>query len=505
MLSALHLENFKSFREPTEVPLAPLTLIFGANSSGKSTLIHALAFYGQSLSKDGWRSVEKPRRTGGTYWTWSGTHVDLGGFKNVIFGHDSSAPMAIGVDMREGIGVTRLVCRLAAHEDGVAQTVETVISLNDTIAMKLTAGGSNPRRSALQMDFAHFWELYRMHVEGHAASVGLDLDNFDLDKGLPLDELEKASKNLYDEYQKEDFNEATHHLTGDSKETLAEFFPQIALAGDVLQINTTGPLPRHAFIDYLDSEWPDGAPADVLNAMCGVIQDGTRDLVRPFERAFRHMAYLGPVRAEPQRIEELHNLGDGGRPSDGHGTTGLLYREPRIKRRVNEAFQLLEIPYKIDAVKISNADYPTVGEFLALQLVDLRTNVPVSPADVGYGISQLLPILTEAASERSGPLLIEQPELHLHPRLQGKLAELLAQASQHRQIIAETHSESIVLRLQTLIRRGDLDPSDVAVIYVGSDDGDGSGAWIQPIEFGSTGEMLQEWPGGFFEDRLEDY
>ena len=146
-----------------------------------------------------------------------------------------------------------------------------------------------------------------------------------------------------------------------------------------------------------------------------------------------------------------------------------------------------------------------MGEFLALQLTDLRTSIPVSLADVGYGISQLLPIVTEAMVRHGGPLLVEQPELHLHPRLQGSLAQLLARASQDRQIIAETHSESMILRLQKLIRLSKLDPDHLSVIYVGSDDRSGSGSWVEHIRFGESGQMLQEWPDGFFEERLEDY
>ena len=528
MLSRLHLENFKAFKQPTDVPLAPLTLIFGANSSGKSALIQALALCGQSTNFD-------YEGRGDNSWSWSGSHVDLGGFRNTVFGHAANETMSIGLEYTHGTQAmdllrespetpghkTYLECSLTTIADshGFARSYETFIS-NSEQGFSLSPCESHPKRSRLHINAETFWAIY--------TSRAAESEDVEVNEGLWDALVEGWSyERIHEEFgDLDDLAEQTKNLVGTNRKRFEELLPILHQAGGV-QLASTGFIPQDTFRvdldweDYRDYEnWreQDWAQITWLNGMCELVAEEVGRWTEPLSSALRDMTFLGPIRAEPQRIEDLHLPEEVGSPSDGRGTTGRLFRYPELKERVNESFRMLEIPYEIDAVEITNDDYPTVGEFLALQLVDLRTNIPVSLADVGYGISQLLPIVAEAASESQGPLLIEQPELHLHPRLQGKLAELLAEVSGRkeklgslgelsvgRQIIAETHSESMVLRLQTLIRRGDLDPSDVAVIYVGSDDGEGSGSWIHPIEFGSTGEMLQEWPGGFFEDRLEDY
>ena len=122
---------------------------------------------------------------------------------------------------------------------------------------------------------------------------------------------------------------------------------------------------------------------------------------------------------------------------------------------------------------------------------------------VGYGVSQLLPVIDACVHARQQVVCVEEPELHLHPRLQAKLGNLFATSAVTfgNQVIAETHSEGILLRLRRLIRVGSLHPDDVSVLYV--DNGDG-GANIRRLRLGAQGELLDPWPTGFFDDSLDD-
>ncbi|MBE3039358.1 MAG: AAA family ATPase [Chloroflexi bacterium] len=89
----------------------------------------------------------------------------------------------------------------------------------------------------------------------------------------------------------------------------------------------------------------------------------------------------------------------------------------------------------------------------------------VSIADVGVGVSQTLPVLVALRAARPGQLVyIEQPEIHLHPRAQVDLAAILADAAKRGvRVVAETHSALLLLGIQTLVAKGDLDPSLVAL------------------------------------------
>ena len=132
----------------------------------------------------------------------------------------------------------------------------------------------------------------------------------------------------------------------------------------------------------------------------------------------------------------------------------------------------------------------------------------VSVQDVGFGVSQLLPILVEGCRSRRGTLLVQQPELHLHPGLQSRLAELLARLSgpdpsdpHRKQFILETHSEHMILRIQNLVRRGEVRPQDVAILYVDSRHKIPN---MQQLRLNDSGDFLDEWPEGFFEERLDE-
>jgi hypothetical protein len=85
----------------------------------------------------------------------------------------------------------------------------------------------------------------------------------------------------------------------------------------------------------------------------------------------------------------------------------------------------------------------------------------VNIADVGFGVSQVLPVLVALLVARPGQLVyIEQPELHLHPKAQVALAQILAEAAQRGvRVVAETHSALLLLGVQTLVARGQLDPN----------------------------------------------
>jgi predicted ATPase len=105
---------------------------------------------------------------------------------------------------------------------------------------------------------------------------------------------------------------------------------------------------------------------------------------------------------------------------------------------------------------------------------------------------------------RNSTLLIEQPEIHIHPRLQAELGSLLAECIKppfENQFIIETHSEHLILRLQKLIRKGELKPEDISVIYV---DRGTEGSKCLHLRLDEEGDFIDEWPGGFFEEDFNE-
>jgi len=124
-------------------------------------------------------------------------------------------------------------------------------------------------------------------------------------------------------------------------------------------------------------------------------------------------------------------------------------------------------------------------------------------ADSGFGYSQIMPVLVSGLlTKKDGTLVVEQPELHLHPALQVRLASFfLAMVQSGRQVLIETHSEHLVNALRVLIaEKGDIEFAASCKIYYL--DLKSNGLAIHDLSIGTDG-MLTEWPNSFFGDALE--
>jgi AAA15 family ATPase/GTPase len=139
-----------------------------------------------------------------------------------------------------------------------------------------------------------------------------------------------------------------------------------------------------------------------------------------------------------------------------------------------------------------------------LVLIDKRSNTPVTHRDVGIGISQVIPILVSCYGLYDSLIAVEQPEIHLHPKLQAELGSVFAESIKqpyNNRFILETHSEHIMLRLQKLIREGQLTSEDISVIYV---DCDHNGSSCLQLRLDEEGDFIDEWPDGFFEEDFNE-
>jgi predicted ATPase len=223
------------------------------------------------------------------------------------------------------------------------------------------------------------------------------------------------------------------------------------------------------------------------------------------EQLLNSVVWLGPLRSAPQRVydraDTTSTLGD------GRHVAIYLFDHATVVTQVNDWLKRLEVPYVLDVIPVNaGSSAHLIGDLVAISLTDTRTGVNVTPADVGFGISQVLPIVVELLSRRDSIVAIEQPETHLHPRLQTRLADLFIDTTQEgrqgNQLIVETHSEHLILRVQRRIREGGLDPRNVSVVYV--DQGADGTTTVKPLRLNEHGEFLDEWPHGFFDERLDE-
>ncbi len=154
--------------------------------------------------------------------------------------------------------------------------------------------------------------------------------------------------------------------------------------------------------------------------------------------------------------------------------------------------------------------------------------------EVGSGVSHLFPIVVAAATVAPLSICVQQPELHLHPRLQAELADFFIRTAEFQplrvqsdgdgkrhwvddmalayghgqqepygvQWIIETHSEMLVRRVQTRVRNKELRADDVSVLYVHPSESEGS--TVMRLELDDDGNFKQRWPGGFFEESFAE-
>jgi predicted ATPase len=231
---------------------------------------------------------------------------------------------------------------------------------------------------------------------------------------------------------------------------------------------------------------------------------GIDEYISVATKKLSRLQYVGPFRDAPLRAYPL----SGERPSiltsTGKGATDVLvadfFRRGSRKRVLSKSVQ----SWLSRANIASELQVHTLGD----RQYDIRLKHPITGeienlADVGYGISQVLPILVAGYNqEPSSVFLVEQPELHLHPRAQSELGDFFCDLYDAGvQSIIETHSEHLILRLQRHVASGRVPTKDVAVNFVHSGD---QGKIVTPLPLNEDGIFTEKWPQGFFEERLDE-
>jgi len=249
----------------------------------------------------------------------------------------------------------------------------------------------------------------------------------------------------------------------------------------------------------VESLGPTHEALNVLSSTLGKISD--------------RVQYLGPLRDEPRVVWNHWNELARGLPVGTRGeysaavlsrwsASPVRYAPPKsemsgtvvapLSEAVNQWLMYLEIG---DAVAARSHGKLGVG-------LDLRVNGQVRDlTSVGVGVSQALPLLVGLLTSPSNSMfIVEQPELHLHPAVQARLADFMLNARPDLTLVIETHSESFVTRIRRRAAEGKIDVADIDITFVelGKD-----GSTARVLEMSQFGD-LNEWPDGFLSAAEED-
>lgn len=227
-------------------------------------------------------------------------------------------------------------------------------------------------------------------------------------------------------------------------------------------------------------------------------------LSNSLSKELQDIEYIGAMRMPPARTylytgEKRRHVGVSGENCANMLAMDSLRTGSRSKNILKKCVAWLKTAEIANDIKI---------ESLSSRHYEIRVQHPNSMeyqnfADVGYGNSQILPILVAGYNlEEQCTLLVEEPEIHLHPRAQAELGSFFYDMYKGGiQSIIETHSEHLVVRLQTLVAKGDINKDDVIFYYVYPQNGK---KIISSLTLDDLGKFTTEWPKGFFPERLSE-
>jgi predicted ATPase len=551
-ITKLSLTNFKSFKQEQTIEFAPVTLLFGPNSVGKSSVILSL-FYLQQIIE---RGQANPTRIEAL------KSKQLGGFLSLVHGKDLSQDIVIKVELDKSdfIGKTYLS---EASELTEAIIDDDSFSLNEP-AFLMPSVVENSEK--LVLEFTISWseslssakiKTYRVWTDGQfLGELSSDLNQV----GTSISRLNYKHPVLRPKNQSEWLNSVANtdypvsaeamELDSDRSNfiierngcnSLFQFFleeksdtvirPKSYDELDLLQQEEYHSLDEYSIMpisitcrkvglpeinqvmDIAGIYKPDiGLNAEYLNysQMQSVF---TEIFVAPLDNLlniFKSSANIGPLRTVPDPNFVTKPETEQKDWYDGRAAWDLLAADrSELSTSVSEWMRRLG-----SGCRVTHPNEKTSANTIAQApfLFDENSNLQVWPSELGVGISQVIPLVVAANTVKKGIVAIEQPELHIHPRIQTELGDLLTQIDSKANFLIETHSEHLILRMLKRIRQttdGEL-PSgfkpvthhDISINYIASTE---AGVRTKRITIDEDGEFVDKWPHGFFSERRSEY
>ena len=441
---AIRLENFMAFADTDWIELLPISLLFGRNSSGKSAFIRALRLLKQSRTSP---PDALPTQFPLTFFREHG--LDQGGFENTVNlrqleveEREQDPPVR---NPRQRVITFHLRCEFGGD---VADKLLEYINryLVETEQPAITPGAApNPRWVDLSLGFAHSYD-----DDDDVKDWRVELVRLDITCPWPV----LATKLVVFGAARTGWEDI-----GDKTEDQKWWWPRewVAPYSDLL----------------FDEDWNPNSPADnpadllmlplsgflaTMRAPLELLQVGAlkqtvgmafiarlmAELSTVIYQFLKDIQYLGPVRPEPERLYRFNAVDATAWREAGWGSyldfLSLKLSDTSLIDQIGEWFDYLDLGPAVrpEAVGLGQGFLSQVSVF------ENSDGVPYNLRDVGFGASQVLPVIVQSLLARPGSLvIIEQPELHLHPHAQAQLADSFLRAIySHKRGIAECQSSS---------------------------------------------------------------
>jgi predicted ATPase len=447
----LELSNFRSF-EFQNFQFSKINILIGENSSGKSSLFKLILALKQSLQPPSNREINL---------SFTGEYADLGSYKDAIYYQDDTLPLTVAFSVIKnysGFFYEKVMTGSLPPEIKDKRIQEIKKSFNIEI------------ESPNQLTFT-----FSKHLDKHE-SIKTTIKNADfgeIEISFPKRSKKTADekvifgprcKIVYRDYEYDktiELNDVEYQKDGFMTIIVSQsLFGQISKIFDVAENKETKAKKntRAKLAGLMISE-------TIYHRIAYLLV--TQNFLKYY---LEKVDYINPIYTKPSRVYLYKDAKQSSRINDIEDVVQYFGKNTELSRSIFSDFiNILKTFGIAEGIEVVKNDRLPVRE-LKIKVKDLLSNI----TDVGYGVSLQLPIILKALlsdkirQRRNSIILIEQPEVHLHPQLHAQLIEIILSLSKGTTYFIETHSEHIIRKLQVLIKEGkyNLKPDDVTIHYL---------------------------------------
>ncbi len=465
MISRISLKNFKAFQKLENFEMKPITILCGVNSCGKSSIIQSILLLKQT--------IESQKKN---ILLLNSKYVKLGTFENIIFNKDKTKTVEFNFEFEVNLSQ---FTKKRPH-------IFFIRSLITQDYFKALRDAKKNLKFELRL--------------GIKIKEGIDESKFTYLKPIVINHLRISIKEI---------------------KIKGKIYPDSYTSLQFLKKNQYKLVFRNVVNNYSEDKTISGEELiniDRFIQFYPLIPDREvkvpirifRDIDFFLNEIFRSYRFLGPLREEPSRRyiyeDEVLEIGIKGENS------AYLFLNEKVKKLSDHFFYNLKtdnfelikkinleqaVQRYLDFLGIENFEVNPQREIISMHMKSKSAPISINIADSGFGTSQIFPIILEGLRMEMGDtLILEQPEIHLHPKMQMQMADFfVALAKSKKRVLVETHSDHIIYRLVRRIIEDKIDP-DLIKIY-----------FIKPTEDGSTYEEIKideikgiiKWPKDFFD------
>jgi len=458
-ITAITVQGYKALQHEERLAIAPLTLLSGANSSGKSSIMQPILLMKQTL--------EASYDPGALL--LDGPHLKFTSAEQLFthtFGKKSATKeFKIGLEIDEKEEIT---CTFQKTPKKAIDLLAMDYQSGDSCYSLTDGMGHEQLMSILPQPMRNFFDSL---MQAMTKQISKQSSN---------------EKKIYDPLSQELRREETPRNS--SSEIEIDNLPYQKISQDTylviersrcfFEILLAGPRSRVSLPVY-------SKPAERV------------------ERSIQKIIHVPGLRGNPERTYKTTAVGGEFPGTFENYVASIVHRwqltSPKKLKSIENSLQELGLTTKLESKQINDTQVELrVGRLPCNSRAKPTRHDMVSIADVGFGVSQILPVLVALLAANPGQLVyIEQPEIHLHPRAQVALAKVLAEAANRGvRVVVETHSELLLLGVQALVAEGQITPDKIKLHWFTRED-DGA-TKITSADLDETG-AFGDWPEDFGE------